>query len=184
MKSNHLLAATGLTLFAVFASANAFADSKAEVDASVDEALKQFLVLNPTHQELANKAVGMLVFPRVTKGGIGVAGEHGEGVLQIKGKTTGYYNVSSASIGLTVGAAKRSEIIMFMTQEALDKFTHSKGWSIGADAGIALVSKGAGGDYDSKTLQKPILGFVFGEKGLMADLSLAGSKIKKVQKKA
>jgi len=71
---------------------------------------------------------------------------------------------------------------MFMTQESLDKFTSSKGWSIGADTGIALASQGAGGKYDSQTLQKPILGFVFSEKGLMGDLSLEGSNINKIEK--
>ena len=106
----------------------------------------------------------------------------GEGVLQIAGKTAGYYAITAASVGLTVGVAQRSEIIMFMTQAALDKFTQSKGWTVGAEAGVAVVSEGAGGTYDSKTFQKPILGFVYGEKGLIGDLSLEGSKITKVEK--
>jgi len=71
---------------------------------------------------------------------------------------------------------------MFMTKDALDKFTQSKGWSIGADTQVALVKAGAGGAYDSQTLQKPILGFVFGEKGLIADLSLEGSKINSIDR--
>jgi lipid-binding SYLF domain-containing protein len=111
---------------------------------------------------------------------VGIAGEYGEGALQVDGKIVGYYSVSSASIGLTIGAAKRSEVIVFTTQAALDKFTSSKGWSVGADAGVALISKGAGGDYDTQTLQKPVIGFVFGEKGLIADLSLEGSKINQI----
>jgi lipid-binding SYLF domain-containing protein len=69
-----------------------------------------------------------------------------------------------------------------MTQEALNRFMKSQKWSIGAGTGIALISKGAAGDYDTNTLKKPILGFVFYEKGLMADLSLEGSKINKVNK--
>ena len=182
MKLSNPLAVTGLAIIALFASMASFADSKAEIDTRVGEALKQFYALHANNESLAGKAAGMLVFPRVTKGGVGVAGEYGEGVLRVKGRTVGYYSVTSASIGLTLGVAKRSEIIMFMTRESLDKFTNSKGWSIGADTGIAVVSKGAGGDYDSKTLQKPILGFVFGEKGLMADLSLEGSKINKIEK--
>jgi lipid-binding SYLF domain-containing protein len=182
MKPSNLLVVTSIASFALFASAASFANSKAEIDASVSESLKQFHMLNPSNETLENKAVGVLVFPKVTKGGVGVAGEYGEGVLQVKGKTVGYYSVTSASVGLTLGAAKRSENIMFMTQAALDKFTNSKGWSIGADAGIALMSKGAGGDYDTQTLQKPILGFVYGEKGLIADLSLEGSKINKIER--
>lgn len=113
---------------------------------------------------------------------MGVAGEYGEGALRIDGKTVGYYSVSSASIGLTIGAAKRSEIIVFTTQDSLDKFMSSKGWSVGADTGVAVISKGAGGGYDTQTLKKPVVGFVFGEKGLIADLSLEGSKINKLDR--
>jgi lipid-binding SYLF domain-containing protein len=70
---------------------------------------------------------------------------------------------------------------MFMTQDALDKFTRSDGWSVGADTAVALVSQGAGGQYDSATVGKPILGFVFGEKGLLGDLSFKGTKITKIK---
>lgn len=182
MRIHRLLAAATLTLVTAFVTAPSFAETKAIIDVSVDEALKQFYALNAANQDLASKSAGMLVFPQVTKGGVGIGGEYGEGVLQVGGKTVSYYSIGSASIGLTLGVSKRSEIVMFMTQEALDKFTKSEGWSIGADAGVALVSIGAGGAYDSDTLQKPIIGFVFGEKGLMGDLSLAGSKIKKIER--
>jgi len=47
---------------------------------------------------------------------------------------------------------------------------------------VAVLSKGAGGDYDTQTLQRPILGFVFGEKGLIGDVSLDGSKVTKLDK--
>jgi|SRR5215831_1418016 len=180
MKLTTMLATVGIAMTTVFASATSFAASQADIDARVTEALAQFDTLNPNHQALLQKAAGVLVFPRVTKAGVGIAGEHGQGVLQIKGQTQGYYTVSSASVGATLGVAKHSEIIVFMTQDSLDKFLNSKGWSVGADAGIAVV-KGAAGDYDTQTLQRPILGFVFGEKGLIADVSLQGSKINKLE---
>ena len=182
MKWKNPLAAIGLIMFSLFASATAFADSKAEIDTNVSQALKQFYAHNPKHKELADKAVGMLVFPRITTAGAGVAGELGEGVLQVTGMTVEYYDIRAASIGLTLGMASRSEIVMFMTQESLDKFKNSNGWKIGVDAGVAIMSLGAGGQYDTKTLQKPILGFVFGEKGLIGDLSLEGAKVTKIQK--
>ena len=121
------------------------------------------------------------MFSHVAKGGIGVGGAFGEGVLRIKGATVDYYSVGAASVGLTLGFAKHSEVIMFMTQDALDKFTRSDGWSVGADTAVALVSQGAGGQYDSATVGKPILGFVFGEKGLLGDLSFKGTKITKIK---
>jgi lipid-binding SYLF domain-containing protein len=182
MKLRNITAATGLAVFTLLSSTAVFAGTKAEINVGVTEALKQFNALDATHEQLEQRAAGMLVFPHVTKAGAGVAGEYGEGVLQVKGKTVGYYKVTSASVGLTLGVAKHSEIIMFMTQETLDKFNSSKGWSIGADTAVALMSKGAGGDYDTKTLQRPILGFVFAEKGLIADLSLEGSKVTELKK--
>jgi lipid-binding SYLF domain-containing protein len=182
MKSTKLLAAGALSLMTMLAGTAALAASKAEIDASVSTALSKFNAMNPSHRELERKAVGILVFPRVTKGGVGVAGEYGEGVLRVNHQNVGYYSTSSASVGVTLGVAKHSEIIMFMTHDALDKFTNSKGWSIGADAGVALVKVGAAGDYDTDTLKKPVVGFVFGEKGLIADLSLEGTKINPIDR--
>jgi lipid-binding SYLF domain-containing protein len=92
-----------------------------------------------------------------------------------------YYSVTSASVGLTLGLAKHKEVILFMNQEVLDKFMNSHGWSVGADTGVAVLSNGGGGDYDTQTLQKPILAFVFGEKGLIGDASLEGSKINQIE---
>ena len=68
-------------------------------------------------------------------------------------------------------------MILFMTKEAREKFERSKGWTIGADAGVAVASKGTGAEYDMQTLRRPVLSFVLGEQGLMGDLSLAGLKI-------
>ena len=181
MKLKALTAVTGLTILGLAASGTCVASSKAEISAHADRTLEHFYALNPTNKQLAHKAVGILIFPRVTKGGAGVAGEFGEGELQVGGTIVDYYSVSSASVGLTLGVGRHSEIIMFMTADSLDRFEKSKGWSIGADTAVALVSQGAGGQYDGTTLDKPILGFVFRQKGLIGDLSLEGSKITKIK---
>jgi len=122
----------------------------------------------------------VLVFPRVTKAGAGVGAEFGEGALEIHGKTVGYYKVTGASVGATLGAARRSEVFLFMTDEARDRFMNSKDWTVGADTGIAVMKKGAGAQYDSGTLNKPVLAFVFGEKGLIGDVSLEGAKVSRL----
>ena len=168
--------------FSMGAASTAFADTKAELDVGVHETLKAFDALNPNNRPLRHSAAGTLVFPRVTKGGAGIAGEYGEGALRVDGKTVGYYSVSSASVGLTLGAAKRSEVIVFTTQDSLNQFTSSKGWSVGADTGVAMIHGGGGGNYDTETLKKPVVGFVFAEKGLIGDLSLEGSKIDKIDR--
>jgi lipid-binding SYLF domain-containing protein len=182
MKIPVIIAAAGMAASSMLIAAQTLAETKPEIDVSVRETLKQFDGLNSRNAQLLSRAAGTLIFPSVTKGGVGVAGEYGEGALRVDGRTVGYYSVSSASIGLTVGVAKRSEVIVFTTKDALDKFTSSKGWSVGADTAVAVISKGAGGDYDTETLRKPVVGFVFAEKGLIADLSLEGSKITKIDR--
>jgi lipid-binding SYLF domain-containing protein len=180
MKLKALSASIGLAILGLTASPS-YAHTKAQLDASATKTLSHFYALNPENRKLARRAAGILVFSRVTKAGAGVAGEFGEGVLRLKGETVNYYSVGSASVGLTLGVGRHSEIIMFMTQDALDNFMKSEGWSVGADTAVAVVSEGAGGQYDSAVVGKPIIGFVFGEKGLLGDLSLEGSKITKIK---
>jgi lipid-binding SYLF domain-containing protein len=181
MKMKMTLAGTGFTILALASGSALFAATKADINERVSVTLQQFDSFNKANRALGERAAGVLVFPRVTKGGVGVGGEFGEGALQVNGKTVGYYSVGAASVGLTLGLANHSEIIMFMTQESLDKFTSQAGWSIGADAGITVISGGLNASYDTQTEKKPILGFLFAEKGLIGDLSLEGSKISKIK---
>ncbi len=153
------------------------AASPAEIDVGVQATLQSFYAQNSEHRELADKAAAMLVFPHVTKAGVGVGGLHGEGAFLVQGKTVKYFQVTGASLGATLGAAEHAEVILFMTSEARDNFQRSEGWTIGADAGVAVASKGTGAEYDVATLRRPILTFVLDERGLIGDLSLRGLRI-------
>ena len=124
----------------------------------------------------------MLVFPKVIKGGIGIGGEYGEGALLIGGKTVGYYNIVSGSIGFQLGGQRRSQVILFMSERELDKFRKSDGWKAGADGSVALATLGAGGQVDTETAKKPIIGFIYSNKGLMYNLTFEGSKISEINK--
>lgn len=179
---NNLLAAVCLAACTAIAAPPALADSKVELDAKVQEARTELARHTSAGAELAAKAHGVLVFPRVIKAGFGVGGEYGEGALLIGGKTAGYYNIAAASIGLQLGAQARSEIILFMTADALGKFRDSEGWKAGVDGSVALATLGAGGSIDTDTARKPIIGFIFSGKGLMYNLTFEGSKITKIDK--
>ena len=159
----------------------ALALDTAALDSQVSATLDRFYALSDNNKYLAQNAAAVLVFPTITKAGVGVGGEHGDGALLENGKTVGYYSISGASIGLTLGVARHSNVILFNTPAARDKFVNSHDWSIGADTSVAVVKKGAGGTYDTETLKKPVLSFVFGEKGLMGDASLQGAKISKIK---
>jgi lipid-binding SYLF domain-containing protein len=184
MNIKNFIVTLSVGVLAVCASTIAFAGRSAEIDGDATAALAQFYQQNPLHQQLADRAVGMLVFPHVVKGGAGVSGEYGEGVLMIEGRPVRHYAIEGGSMGLTLGAAEHSEVIMFMTESTLMKFVTSKGWTVGPQTGVAVVSQGAGGTYDSDTLRKPVLGFVFGENGLIGDISFAGLKISKLNGKS
>ena len=158
------------------------AASKDELDAEVREAVQDFYQHTSAGKELAARASGMLVFPNVLKAGVGIGGEYGEGALLVGGKPVAYYNIAAASIGFQLGAQARSQIVLFMTPGALSKFRASKGWKAGVDGSVALATLGAGGAIDSETAKKPIIGFIFSNKGLMYNLTFEGSKISPIKK--
>jgi lipid-binding SYLF domain-containing protein len=158
------------------------AHNRDELDARVREAIHELNQTSATARELSAKARGMLVFPRVFKAGYGIGGEFGEGVLVADGKTIDYYNIASASVGLQLGIQRKSVVILFMTEDALRRFRESEGWKVGVDTSIAIVTVGIGGEIDTSTLQKPVIGFLFSNKGLMYNLTLEGSKISRVNR--
>jgi len=104
MNVKTLMAIAGLTLFALVTSPASYARTKAEINASADKALQRFYAISPRNKELADKSAGVLIFGRVTKGGAGIAGEFGEGVLRVSGSAVDYYSVTSGSVGLTLGS--------------------------------------------------------------------------------
>ena len=156
------------------------AAERAKIDKEVNNALTQLYESVPGSQDLAKKANGMLVFPSVYKAGIGVGGEYGRGALREGKRTDGYYSTAGASFGLQLGAQARTMVFMFMTPQALQDFKNSSGWDVGGDASVALVKTGASGTVDLASANKPIVAFVFGNTGLMADLSLQGTKVSKL----
>ena len=168
--------------FMVFQSSDAYAKTAKEIDVSVDVALENFYKTVKGGNEFLKSAKGVLVFPSVFKAGIGIGGEYGEGALRIGGKTADYYSTAAGSIGFQLGAQKKTVILVFMQQEALKKFRASSGWEAGVDGSVALVTIGAGGSIDTTNIKDPIVGFVLGQKGLMYNLTLEGSKYSKLKK--
>jgi len=160
----------------------ALAASRVELDAAVREAVNELYKHSSAAKELAGQSVGMLVFPKVVKGGMVIGGEYGEGALLIGGKTAAYYNIASGSIGFQLGVQQKSQVILFMRQRELDEFRKSEGWKAGVDGSVALATLGAGGQIDTETSKKPIIGFIFSNKGLMYNLTFEGSKITKIDK--
>lgn len=173
---------TGLVFCMSFRGQALAATSASELDSGADTALERFYDEVQAGKDLVKDAKGVLIFPAVFKAGIGLGGEYGEGALRIKGNTVDYYNTAAASLGFQLGAQKKSIILLFMQEEALRKFRGSSGWKAGVDASVAVVTVGAGGEMDTAKLKEPILAFIFGQKGLMYNLTLEGAKFTKLKK--
>lgn len=153
-----------------------------EIDVSVDVSIERFYKQIEGAKEFAGTAKGMLVLPNVTKGAFILGAEYGEGALRVGGVTVDYYSIAAGSIGLQIGGQKKDIILLFMTEPSLNQFRASKGWEVGVDGNVALVDVGAGGRLDTTTTKDAIIGFVLDVKGLMADVSLKGSKLTRLQK--
>lgn len=169
-------------LISVGFGATVQASDRQAIDARVNSALANFTHEVKGASGLLKSAKGVLVFAGVIKAGIGIGGEYGEGALRLHGKTAGYYNIAAASIGFQLGAQKKDVILLFMDDKALENFRNSDGWKVGVDGSVAVVKVGAGGEADTNTIKAPILAFIVGQKGLMYNLTLEGSKISRLKR--
>lgn len=175
------LAGSGMILG--FISPNpALAATAKEIDVSVDVAIDRLYKEVHGSNDLVNKSKGILVFPKVYKAGLGIGGEYGEGALRINGKTVDYYNTAAASIGFQLGAQVKTVILVFMKESTLKDFRKSEGWEAGVDGSVALITLGMGDSLDTTNVKDPIVGFILGQKGLMYNLTLEGSKFTKLDK--
>ena len=148
-----------------------------ELEGTVDAALTRLYSTVRGASEFGGRARGILVFPRVLQAGFIVGGEYGDGVLRTGNRVAGYYRIVSGSFGWQIGAQSKAIVLMFLTQDALDRFVNSNGWSVGADATVALARVGASGEIDTALARESVVGFALTNAGLMAGLTLEGSKI-------
>jgi lipid-binding SYLF domain-containing protein len=132
---------------------------------------------------LGPKAQAILVFPKVTKAGLGVGGQYGEGTLLKKGTATAYYKTTGASFGLQAGGQQYGYAMFFMNAKALDEFVNASGFEVGVGPSVVLVDEGMAKTTTTSTLKDDIYAFVFGQKGLMAGLGIQGNKITKITPK-
>jgi lipid-binding SYLF domain-containing protein len=147
------------------------------IDAEVEQALTRLYAEARGSRDLVNSAKGVLVFPSVVSAGFIVGGSHGEGALQRGGKTTRFFTMTAASVGLLAGARTKSVFYLFMADDALRRFEASSGWTVGADASVTLLNVGANAQVDTRNAQQPVIGFVLTNAGLMGNLSMDGTRI-------
>jgi lipid-binding SYLF domain-containing protein len=153
------------------------ASDAAEIQRDAAEALRRLYAGDRRAAALGQKAVGILVFPKIVKGGFIFGAEGGKGVLTVHGHVRGYYTIGAASFGLQAGVQWFGFAFFFMNEQALKYLDKSDGWAIGSDPSVVVIDKGTGASIDSTTLSHQVVAMPFGQNGLMAGLAIQGSKI-------
>jgi len=151
-----------------------------EIDAAIENSLNRFTEEIQGGDTYLDGARGVLVIPRMWKAGVLIGFEFGEGALIVDGIKVQYYKALTTSLGIQVGIGSKDLIILFYDDTAMDNFLYSSGWEVGVDGAVALFTIGAAGAADTITIKDPIIGFVFGQKGLLAGVSIEGTKFTKI----
>lgn len=147
------------------------------IDRNTDAAMTKLYAQVPGSREMVRKARGVLVFPNVVSAGLVVGGSYGKGELLVDSRPVGYYRTTGISAGLLAGADSKAVYVLFMNNESLDKFRASKGWTAGADASVSVLKAGADAGVDTQTASQSVVGYVLTNAGLMANLSIDGTKV-------
>ncbi|ALX97291.1 twin-arginine translocation pathway signal protein [Serratia fonticola] len=155
----------------------ASAASADELDRDAKQALNILYQHNPVAKKIAKQSRAILVFPKVIKAGLVLGGSYGEGVLLKNDKPANYYNSVSASWGLQAGAQSYGYVVFLMNDSSVNYLEKSKGWEIGVGPTVVVVNEGVAKNLSSSTLKDAAYAFIFDQQGLMAGLSIEGTKI-------
>src|SRR5687767_2080129 len=146
-------------------------------------ALRKLNASVPLAAQLTKTAVAVLVFPTITKAGLGIGGQYGEGTLLKRGTAVAYYKTTGASFGLQAGGQKYGYAMIFMNAKALEQLDNKNGFEVGVGPSVVLVDEGMAKTTTTTTLKDDVYAFVFGQKGLMAGLGIQGNKITRITPK-
>ncbi len=167
----------------LFVCGTLHAESAAKMEAKANNALAELYKTSAGAKSLGTAARAILVFPSITKGGLIVGGQYGEGVLFQNGKATGYYSSAAASYGLQIGLQKFGYALFFMNDSDLDYLRKSSGWEIGVGPTLTIVDSGMAKSLTTTTAREGVYAFFFAQKGLMAGIGLQGAKISQIHPK-
>ena len=158
----------------------AWATSADDLDKDAAQALKTLYQSSPVAETLSKSAKAVLVFPNVVKAGLVFGGSYGEGVLMKGAKVMDYYNSVTGSWGLQVGAQSYAYAVFLMTDDAVRYIEETKGWEIGVGPTIVVVDEGVAKNISTSSLKDDAYAFIFSQQGLMAGVSIEGTKISRI----
>ncbi len=175
-----ILGTAALSLVAI--SNTASAETAEDLNRDAAQALQTLYRTNPTAQSISKQARAVLVFPKIIKAGLVFGGSYGEGVLNEGSKVMGYYNSVSASFGWQAGAESYGYVVFLMNDKAMSYLKKSEGWEIGVGPTVVVMNEGAAKNFSSTTMKDDAYAFIFDQQGLMASLSLEGTKITHIKR--
>ena len=172
-----------LAMGSITACSTTATSAAARADLSTDgaQAVNKLVRENPAAAAISSQARAVLVFPSIVKAGLGVGGAYGEGVLRRGGTTVAYYNSFTGSWGLQAGAQSYGYAVFLMNETAIEYLDQSDGWEIGVGPTVVVVNQGVAENLSSSTLQDDAYAFIFDQKGLMAGVSIEGTKVSRIQ---
>ena len=159
----------------------AFAVSPEDLNKDADQALHMLTKTNPLAADIAKQARAVLIFPNIVKAGLVFGGAYGEGVLRQDSKIDGYYNSITASFGWQAGAQSYGYVVFLMNDKAVNYVHETHGWEIGVGPTVVVVNAGVAKNLSSSTLKDDAYAFIFDQQGLMASLSIEGTKISHIR---
>lgn len=181
--SQHAFVGVILSAWLALAAPAGLAADKAEITKDAQAALDALYEKVPGAKALGAQAYAILVFPKVTKAGLGVGGQRGEGALFKGGQAIGFYSTTGASIGLQAGAQTYGYTMFFMNEKALQQLDKADGFEVGVGPSVVVLDEGKAKSMTTTTAKDDVYAFIFGQKGLMAGLGIQGNKIKKIDPK-
>lgn len=176
------LASTALLLSGLYSTAGNAASTADELHSEAKDALNKLYRTSPVALDISKKARAVLVFPNIVKAGLVFGGAYGEGVLLKGGSPDSYYNSVSLSWGLQAGAQSYGYAIFLMNDAALDYLDKSEGWEIGVGPTVVVVNEGVAKNLSTSTLKDDAYAFIFDQQGLMASLSIEGTKVTRIKR--
>lgn len=169
------------TLALLLLSGAASAADRGALERDARAALQKLNSTVAAAKSLSGSATAVLVFPKITKAGLGVGGQYGDGVLFKGGKVAGYYNTSGASFGLQAGAQQFGYAMFLMNDKAVGALSANEGFEVGVGPTVVVMDEGKAKTLTTTTAKDDIYAFIFGQKGLMAGLGIQGNKITRLK---
>jgi lipid-binding SYLF domain-containing protein len=160
--------------------AAALAASARAIDRDARASLDNLYRHTPGARALGDKAVAVLVFPSIVKGGFIIAGQFGDGALIKGGKTVAYYRSLAGSYGFQAGVQAYGYVLFFMDDASVRYLDNTAGFELGTGPSLVVLDKGFGKSLSTTTLQRGIYAFIFDQKGLMGGVGIQGSKITRI----